>query len=280
MKHIIPLTALLLTGLLMLSGCNPTNPELPPSIPMEAGPAPTLLEVLELSEADVEGLDEMFEKPDVSDEKEGVTLRALESCGDGRLLYVLFSLTLPEGMDLDKGGLEKLWSESYFAAKGSSAITGFLRYDPQTRQFYFLSELDFFLSPGQAASYEVNPFRALGLDDEENLVLTWTPKNQAPQVSAQNEYGSCTLTPLSMNLDIQADGEDFGVEIAENYFLSDYIEVHYQDGSVLHGTRGGGGAGDGPTHLHTMRPSEGTLFRLQDLERVTLFDCVFSFPQD
>lgn len=280
MKHIIPLTALLLTGLLLLSGCDPTNPEVPPSIPMEAGPAPTILEALELSEADVEGLDSMFETLDLSDERGGVTLRVLETCGDGETLYVLLSLTLPEDMNPDKRELAKIWSKPIFLAGDAAIGTGPLRYDPDTRQIYFLSEMTF-PAPGyagQPARYEIQSLEYLGLDDQDSLAVEWSPKNQAPQRSAQNEYGTCTISPLSMNIELQVDSEAIGAEIEENHFISDYIETRYQDGTVVEDVSGGI-TSDHPISLYAMRPAFETLFHLQELESVTLFDCVFAFPQ-
>lgn len=280
MKHIIPLTALLLTGLLLLSGCGPTNPEVLPNIPMEACPAPTILEALELSETDVEGLDSMFETLDLSDEKEGVTLRVLESCGDGQLLYVLLSLTLPGDMNPDKSELAKIWSKPIFLAGDASMGTGPLRYDPDTRQIYFLSEIAFSAPgyTGQPVRYEIQSLEYLGLDDQDSLSVEWSPKNQAPQRSAQNKYGTCTMTPLSMNIELLVDAEGIGAEVEENHILSDYIETRYQDGTVVQGVRYGGD-GTGPVRLYAMRPPYETLFHLQKLESVTLFDCVFAFPQ-
>lgn len=278
MKRIIPLTALLLTGLLMLSGCNPTNPELPPSIPMEAGPAPTLLEVLELSEADVEGLDEMFEKPDVSDEKGGLTLRALETCGDGQALYVLLSLTLPEDADPDKKELTDFWSTSIFSAEDAGTGTEPLRYDPETRQLYVLSSLDY-AAPGyagQTVHYKMYNIASQWLSEQDPFALIWRPNNQAPKISAQNEYGTCTVTPLSMNIQLQANPEDIGAEIREGNFISDYIEIQYQDGTVVEDVTGGTGA-DHPITLYAMHPPLETLFHLQELDSIALFDCVFDF---
>lgn len=283
MKHIIPLTALLLTGLLLLSGCSPDNIYVEtsqPDIPMEAGPAPTLLEALDLSESDVEGLDAMFEKPDLSVEKDGVTLRILETCGDGQALYLLASLTFPEGADLDQKDLQKLIQTFAFTTENAGTATGPLRYDPETRQYYFLSELDFndLHYDGQTVCFSVESKGNQWMRELDSLVLSWVPKNQVPQVSAQNEYGTCTLTPLSINIDLEVDAAAIGAEIEEGYFISDYVEVHYQDGTVVRDIHCGNSEED-PVQVRAMRPAFETLFHLQELESVTLFDCVFAFPQ-
>lgn len=289
------LALLLLLALLCgLAGCG-ENP-LGDIIVMDTPPAGTLREYLGISPGDLTGLDEMLETADGSGTAKGnkldivdsqgqggTTVRILETFGDGCRLFVLYGLTLPDSLgenpsDKEVADLFALNAEIGPIAWKELQNTIFW-YDKEGRCMYYRLAVTFY-APGytdQDLTLQLYQKRLYDTEDFVNCSVTWTPHNKAPQLTAEDKGGVCTISPLCLSVDLPINaGAIQGLDHPDNAmaYMQESLKLVYRDSSILDNFDGGWEAD--PVRVIDAKPPGG-IFRLDALDHVEFLGYKFSF---
>lgn len=288
------LSLLLLLALLGgLAGCGTTFEE---RFARVTGHVPNIRSVMGIEPGDLTGLDGMLETADGSGtadgaavdilsssaEGNGTTITLLETLGDGNQLHIVYALTLPQKDEQPTNKeltallyLEQEISPLSYRERSARGLC----YDPVLHRFYCLASFSF-QEPGYTG--QTLTLRIHGEEGSEqpgvDCSVTWTPNNHAPSITVEDKGGSCTISPLALNVQLPIsldEAEGVGTESSdpmENLRLC--LKLVYRDGSVLENFDGGWE--DAPIRVIDAKPP-GVLFRLDALDYVEFLDYTFTF---
>lgn len=240
------LTALLLLGLLLvLAGCGLDGGEAHDRVlPMA--------DALRVEDKDLEAFPQMVQDVDRQGDGAASSLHVWETAGDGTLLYIVYSLTVPDDWEQMLGNgsfrldydLRCAYTDPALAEQAPAEVSNLAqRYDPRLHTLYYLAVYHF---PGgytgQEIALEAKELTYYELEGdvpntlEDVLTVTWTPANEAPVVTSED--GDCAVTPLRLDAIVPAEGVeapddgDFD-ETFENEVLRPSLCLKYQDGTAI-----------------------------------------------
>lgn len=228
-KYILPL---LLAGLLVLGGCTSTVD----------GGALSPQEIMGLPEDTAERYPEMIAAVGESSEGESSSITLLETVGDGELIYLLYSVTVPDDWEqLIGSGKFRVTMDT--ACVSSDGLEGFgisnlpQRYDPRGHTIYFLAAFDFSEAyTGQTLIFRVENLQYINNENVPETLpdvhtVTWTASNTAPHVRGATKLAQAQLSPLGLELEMYLSEEPNTRTFEEDAAAS--LALAYRDGTEL-----------------------------------------------
>lgn len=207
-----------------------------------------MADALRVEDKDLEAFPQMVQDVDRQADGAAASLHVWETAGDGTLLYIVYSLTVPDDWEQMLGNgtfrlnydLRCAYTDPALAEQAPVELANLpQRYDPRLHTLYYLAIYHF---PGgytgQEISLEAKELTYYELEGdvpntlEDVLTVAWTPANEAPVVTS--EAGDCAVTPLRLDAAVPAEGltapDD---ETFEDESLRLSLCLKYQDGTAI-----------------------------------------------
>lgn len=269
-----------------------------------------MLNYFGLTGAEADGLESLSQNIVMADQNEAFSVHVMQTVGDGRALYLLYEITVPEAwsemLSGAEGGsyslsfdvacfptskleerypdLRQALRSPFFQQRSVSAE--FLGYHPDRRCATYIShflfddfswtgeELQFVL--GNFSIEETEAFLPV-LESEALLSVTWVAQNEAEQRRAETVDGSCTVSPLGFELRLTSDAP-----FPPTQELRASIEVVYEDGTTAKAgqIRESYAATCGKYSASLfVAPPDGSLYEPGSIIQIKVNGVTFSFPE-